>query len=239
MALFNLIVTVFSNYVVVSVFRYSGIGAWVCTTFLYPFYFWHICYWIRRRVARIHELRRKTWAVCYFGLAAPFYPQFAMGILEISKGSCSPFLMNFMICITLINTPWLVGIIFLLLHGFCALVRSCCKNDHNQNVLQEGNQPFSSEYQPFPPEYQALDPQQASQGEIDMYYTEIIVEENKEDEQCPICWDNFEKNQQLMKIQACQHNFHRNCLSQWTQRNQSCPVCRARILQLPMQIAPV
>ena len=224
------------------------IATWSWITFAYIISFWCIFLWFVEKVNYLdiedgyNEHRRKIWAVivCYCFIATPIALYcFVTGILKISMGLCSPFLMNFIIYLALMNFPGFIAMIFFFCNGFCALIGLCFKSNHNQNAL-------AGAYQPLFPEYQVLDPQPPSQVQMSDCYTEIFVEENKEDiegnkadDECAICWDNFKKDQQLMKIKACQHIFHRNCLSQWTQKNQSCPTCRTKILQLPLQIAPV
>lgn len=49
---------------------------------------------------------------------------------------------------------------------------------------------------------------------------------NDESELCSICQDNFTDGQALRKLNHCHHEFHKNCIDTWFQRNVHCPVCR-------------
>lgn len=46
-------------------------------------------------------------------------------------------------------------------------------------------------------------------------------------EECCICMD-IDNNQQWI-ILPCDHKFHGNCISRWTERHNTCPVCRVNI----------
>lgn len=49
-----------------------------------------------------------------------------------------------------------------------------------------------------------------------------------EQTECCICLDT---NANLWTMTRCAHSFHRECLSNWTQTNVTCPVCRTRLNQ--------
>ena len=51
--------------------------------------------------------------------------------------------------------------------------------------------------------------------------------ETKED--CVICGNNMEKNEEVTKLNNCSHSFHYNCISEWGKYKQSCPICRCKI----------
>lgn len=40
---------------------------------------------------------------------------------------------------------------------------------------------------------------------------------------CPIC---LEEHYQAFTILKCNHVFHSTCLSKWTQKHKTCPMCR-------------
>ena len=211
------------------------IATWSWITFAYIISFWCIFLWFMEKVFfhfvnEDESYENQLWimTVCYCFIATPIALYcFVTGILKISMGLCSPFLMSFIIYLALMNTPGFIGMILLFFYGLCALVGRCCKkSNHNQSAL-------AGAYQPLVYGNQVPDPQRPSR-------VEIIVAKNKdikEDDECAICWDDFKKDQQLMKIKTCQHSFHSNCLSLWTQKSLSCPTCRIKILQVPMQIA--
>lgn len=61
--------------------------------------------------------------------------------------------------------------------------------------------------------------------------TEIITNSTHLSDTCAICQDDFPSGSQIRKIKHCNHQFHKNCIDQWFQRNVKCPVCRHDIRQ--------
>jgi len=49
------------------------------------------------------------------------------------------------------------------------------------------------------------------------------------DERCPVCLDDYQVHDDLLKITDCSHWFHRGCLEQWLSNANTCPVCRKRV----------
>jgi len=49
------------------------------------------------------------------------------------------------------------------------------------------------------------------------------------DERCPVCLDDYQADDELLKITDCSHWFHRGCLEQWLGGANTCPVCRKRV----------
>lgn len=43
---------------------------------------------------------------------------------------------------------------------------------------------------------------------------------------CTICQDELLIGCQIRKIKSCSHQFHKNCIDQWFERNVRCPICR-------------
>ena len=46
---------------------------------------------------------------------------------------------------------------------------------------------------------------------------------------CPICLDNLTLSPPSVRILACSHAYHEQCLRIWVDRNNTCPVCRRLI----------
>ncbi|KAK4760682.1 hypothetical protein SAY87_005575 [Trapa incisa] len=46
---------------------------------------------------------------------------------------------------------------------------------------------------------------------------------------CPICLDDFRRDQWCRELPGCGHVFHRSCVDTWLIKVASCPVCRARV----------
>ena len=69
-----------------------------------------------------------------------------------------------------------------------------------------------------------------------------VVPSNNIDENCSICLsditteEQINKNQEIIKQLNCGHNFHTECINEWTKLNNTCPICRAIIRQYSIQI---
>lgn len=53
-----------------------------------------------------------------------------------------------------------------------------------------------------------------------------VLSSEYENEICSICMDNLNNSKYIVKIDKCIHLFHKSCINQWLQINNSCPVCR-------------
>ncbi|PPQ99420.1 hypothetical protein CVT24_005407 [Panaeolus cyanescens] len=49
------------------------------------------------------------------------------------------------------------------------------------------------------------------------------------DQRCPICLDDYAQDDMVLKLSNCSHWLHRDCLKQWLQTANTCPVCRKRV----------
>jgi hypothetical protein len=61
--------------------------------------------------------------------------------------------------------------------------------------------------------------------------TEVSTASTHITDNCTICQDDFPSGSQIRKIRHCGHQFHKNCIDQWFERNVRCPVCRHDIRQ--------
>lgn len=54
--------------------------------------------------------------------------------------------------------------------------------------------------------------------------------QNDGEEACPICMDEYKSDdsKKIVKL-ACKHMFHLECMMEWVQKNDICPMCRAQI----------
>jgi hypothetical protein len=52
------------------------------------------------------------------------------------------------------------------------------------------------------------------------------------DTQCSICWETAaeDANRQWVNLTSCNHKFHTDCLTQWTNIHPTCPLCRVHIV---------
>lgn len=46
---------------------------------------------------------------------------------------------------------------------------------------------------------------------------------------CPICWEEYLKEDTLLAVKGCNHVFHARCLQVWQQENDTCPMCRVKL----------
>lgn len=50
-------------------------------------------------------------------------------------------------------------------------------------------------------------------------------------DRCPICLEDFQIGEQVLRINVCGHIFKRPGLLRWFQRNNHCPVCRRNVVE--------
>jgi hypothetical protein len=55
---------------------------------------------------------------------------------------------------------------------------------------------------------------------------EHMSDNNSVTSSCPICYDDFKFGEYAGQLN-CGHVYHPNCISLWTRRHNTCPVCRA------------
>jgi hypothetical protein len=56
--------------------------------------------------------------------------------------------------------------------------------------------------------------------------TTVYRVNRRQDDICAICQDDIESNQEVRRLDHCNHYFHRNCIDTWFQGNVQCPTCR-------------
>lgn len=56
--------------------------------------------------------------------------------------------------------------------------------------------------------------------------TTVYRVNRRQDDICTICQDEIETNQEVRRVDHCNHYFHRNCIDTWFQGNVHCPTCR-------------
>ena len=67
---------------------------------------------------------------------------------------------------------------------------------------------------------------------------------NYSDPKCSICllemidFEDLEnEHQQTIKTLSCGHGFHRHCIDDWTELNNSCPICQNQVIQVEDNVA--
>lgn len=48
--------------------------------------------------------------------------------------------------------------------------------------------------------------------------------------ECSICQEDCKIGDEVVYLTKCQHHFHHGCIKEWMERSQSCPVCRADVV---------
>lgn len=59
--------------------------------------------------------------------------------------------------------------------------------------------------------------------DINKYNT--YISNNQSTNSCSICLSNFQSGELITEL-PCKHLFHKNCLSQWFNCNNTCPLCK-------------
>lgn len=62
--------------------------------------------------------------------------------------------------------------------------------------------------------------------------TTLHTAARQQDDICAICQDDIEANQEVRRLNHCNHYFHRNCIDTWFQGNTHCPTCRHDIREV-------
>lgn len=67
----------------------------------------------------------------------------------------------------------------------------------------------------------------APRGTIDKSTAVVPLSEVGEDNKtCPICMEEYVETDRIIKVSACKHCFHKQCLQRWLQVDRTCPLCR-------------
>jgi len=53
---------------------------------------------------------------------------------------------------------------------------------------------------------------------------------DKKDNRCAICILNLDHNYNNIPELKCGHSFHEKCITQWSEVNDTCPICRQQML---------
>ncbi|KAI0696634.1 hypothetical protein BC835DRAFT_1250107, partial [Cytidiella melzeri] len=47
--------------------------------------------------------------------------------------------------------------------------------------------------------------------------------------QCPICFEDYEASDAVLRLPKCKHWFHKPCIQEWFKTASTCPICRDRV----------
>tara|TARA_Y100000389_G_scaffold199542_1_gene238117 strand:- start:329 stop:919 length:591 start_codon:yes stop_codon:yes gene_type:complete len=56
------------------------------------------------------------------------------------------------------------------------------------------------------------------------------------DKECSICYNVFEHDDQIIKLNICEHYFHSDCIIEWFKREIRCPLCNNTNFEISHQI---
>ena len=65
--------------------------------------------------------------------------------------------------------------------------------------------------------------------EIEPNYSDFIIslDEQLEDSICVICFEELEE--EVVRLENCEHKFHKKCIKTWLKEKPICPICRTEI----------
>ncbi len=66
--------------------------------------------------------------------------------------------------------------------------------------------------------------------EIELNYSDFIIsldEQLEKDSICIICFEELEE--EVGKLENCEHTFHKKCIKKWLKEKPICPICRTNI----------
>ncbi|XP_064629935.1 RING finger protein 24-like isoform X2 [Lineus longissimus] len=69
------------------------------------------------------------------------------------------------------------------------------------------------------------------QAREDMGFRQVIFQKNKttiDTDLCPVCLEEFH-SKDTVALCPCGHSFHKQCLVQWLEQKNSCPMCKASV----------
>lgn len=65
---------------------------------------------------------------------------------------------------------------------------------------------------------------------VNPFHVVHLIAEGTLDDDCTICQEQIKKGQDFARLHCSDivnHCYHKNCITPWLQKNNSCPVCRA------------
>ncbi|XP_076943375.1 E3 ubiquitin-protein ligase RHF1A-like [Bidens hawaiensis] len=74
------------------------------------------------------------------------------------------------------------------------------------------------------------EPAPSSTGGSIVHHTGVTVNDDddrtcSEEDVCSICLDSFDSNHNPPTVTTCRHEFHLQCILEWSQRSEECPIC--------------
>lgn len=124
------------------------------------------------------------------------------------------------------SIPILFSIILFLLFYLFYLKRTFSttqSSSSSASILASRNQDSSTL-----PQYSEM----GSKINLEDRLTVILLDEDlyAKDSMCCVCLGEFEMNEKLHQIPACQHVFHGDCIRNWIRSNTTCPLCRCSVI---------
>lgn len=66
---------------------------------------------------------------------------------------------------------------------------------------------------------------------------ELIDINRVEDKTCAICMKEYEKHDKLLTT-PCNHNYHYDCIRGWFRKNNTCPICKFKVIKANVVLKP-
>ena len=61
------------------------------------------------------------------------------------------------------------------------------------------------------------------------HFRQIKFNDSMLHESCSICLEEYIENEVLLKVNKCNHVYHKNCIMKWMDESEICPLCRETI----------
>ena len=109
---------------------------------------------------------------------------------------------------------------------FSHLTTSRQLSTHNPNIRHTTLRDIFPQLYYSPPEHLGL-----TQLEFDSSITEQVVSSSENYEDCSVCKECINIDDNIIKLNACNHIFHKNCIETWvfSSHRTNCPLCRTEI----------
>jgi surface protein len=94
-------------------------------------------------------------------------------------------------------------------------------NVTNMRYMFQGTESFNQDLSSWNIDYKILGIYKPSKKKINV----TQLSEFELDKECHIC-QNTETNNNIIKVNCCNNNYHKDCLIKWLHINKTCPTCR-------------
>ena len=104
-----------------------------------------------------------------------------------------------------------------------AAIRESLLQDHWDDVLRETLEESIHDDQLRPNEDVKVQLESYTYGQKTDDHT------TPKEEECTICYSNYQTNDKVCTLPQCNHRFHYDCVERWAKYKPECPLCRSKI----------